>query len=83
MKARNDKNFMKNALKKNNLGRGQGIIASGLGRKAPSKSKLKKQKIKRRKDPCEEVADKYLNDPLVLEIIEKYKDEEKQIGFEF
>jgi hypothetical protein len=29
------------------------------------------------------LATKYLNDPLVVEILEKYKDEEKQPGFEF
>jgi hypothetical protein len=34
-------------------------------------------------DPIDAMCDKYLNDPLVVEIMEKYKELEKQPGYEF
>lgn len=34
-------------------------------------------------DPIDAMCDKYLNDPLVIEIMNKYKELEKQPGYEF
>jgi len=73
-----DANFIRNAIRKHDIGWEEGVIAEGV--KWNNSAKVKKKRPKSRKlpwDPIDEVCDKYLNDPLVIEIMEKYKELEK------
>lgn len=48
------------------------------------KSKKRSRSRKREyKDPLDAVIEKHLNNPLVIEIMDKYKELEKQPGYEF
>ena len=77
-KATQSKVFMQNAIKRAQKGAEADIIPKPKKKRRPKSSKAKVPR-----DPMDAVIEKHLNNPLVVEIMEKYKELEKQPGYEF